>query len=138
MIIRGIDEVYEIVPPYQFDGINNRSLPDNEMAYLRVTGITLSEQDLLEKEALLDANRYEPSRRTDEQQRRIRELVKAKIVSIHNHRLADGREITTVDELFRVIDRETRDWLYLVLNSAASLNRSERRNFLAPSASPST
>lgn len=137
MKFRRIDEVYEIVPPCEFGGVINRELPESEMFYLRVTGISLTEQDLLEKEQALDQSRYTPDKRIDEQQRRLRELIKSKVLSVHNYVIGD-REVTSPGELLELIGRDLRTWLFAILMDADALSRAERHNFLAPSASPST
>lgn len=137
MNFRRIDDVYEIVPPCEFGGVVNRELPPEEQFYLTVTGITLAEQDLLEKEQALDLSRYTPDKRIDEQQRRLRETLIKKITGIHNYRIGN-REVTNPAELLEVMGRDLRTWLVAVLMDADALTRAERVNFLPPSASVST
>lgn len=136
MKFRRIDDQYEIAPPCEFGGVVNRELPEEEMFYLTVSGINLTEQDLLEKEQALDMTRYTPERRIDEQQRRLKELVKSKIKSVHNYRIGD-HDVTSPAELLDVIGRDLRTWLFTVLLDADALTRAERKNFLPPAASPS-
>lgn len=139
MRFRSINDIYEIAPPLFFDGVNNRSLPEEEMFYLCVKGISITEQELLDREAALDAQtrRFEPAKAMDEQRRRTYEKVKEKVVSIHNYFIGD-REVTDFDELVRDGQPELVRWLFTVLTSGEALSRAERKNFLSPSASPSS
>lgn len=133
MLFRAIGDTYEIVPPIIHGDVINRQLPPEDQLYLTVEGITLTEADMLEKEAALDERRFEPAKRIDEQQRRVKELVLKKIKGVHNCRLPGGKTVTAPAEFLDIIDRSVRDWLYVVLNSTAELTRSERANFTQPS-----
>ena len=137
MKFRSINDKYEIAPPVSFGKINNRALPEDEMFYLTVTGINLTEQELLEKEAALDAAKFEPEKRIDEQKKRTYAKVKEHVVSIHNYELPTG-PVTDLDELVKHGGPELVRWLFGVLTSLESLSRAERHNFLAPSGSLST
>lgn len=137
MIVRSINDIYEIAPPLVCGSVSNRSLSEAEMIYFRVRGITITEQEVLDREDALDAHtqRYEPAKRLEEQQRRRYEKVREKLLSIHNYRLPDGREITDFDTLVREGMPEVVKWLFAILTSGEFLSKSERCNFLPPPAS---
>lgn len=129
MKFRSINDIFDIVPPIVFDGVNNRELPPEEQFIIRVKGISISEQERLEKEAAIDVSRFEPIKRLEEQNRRTYDLVRSKVVSVSGYVLADGRELTTFDELVAEGCPEIIKWLFPVLSSGELLSRAERKNF---------
>ena len=141
MILRDINDIYEIAPPITVGGVSNRSLPAEEMITYRVQGISCPDLDALELQDQIDAGKYDRSRCIEEQQKRRYALVKSKVQSIHNYRIrtADGgeREVTSFDEWYKVAPKEQRDWLFAVAHSGEALTAADRANFLPQSASPS-
>ena len=136
MIFRPIGDLFEIVPPIIQGGIVNRQLPPEEQIYLVVEGITHTESDFLEKEALLDERRFAPAQRLDEQQKRLKDLVRNKVKSVHNVKLPKGELVTDPEAFLGMLDRSMREWLYLALHSTNELTMAERKNFTQPSVSP--
>jgi hypothetical protein len=128
MKFRSINDIYEIVPPIIFDGVSNQDLPPDEQFTIKVKGISISELEKMEKETSLDASRYEPVRRMDEQSKRFYDLVRSKVVAVCNYQLADGRELTTFDELVAEGCPEIVKWLFSILSSGERLSAAARKN----------
>lgn len=128
MKFRAQGDLYIITPPAVFDGVSNRDLPPEEQFTVEVAGVTLAEQESLEKEAALDASRYEPTRRIDEQNKRVRDLVRSKVKRISGYCLGD-EEVTDFDRWCEVADPPLVRWLFAVVTSAESLSRAEAKNF---------
>lgn len=138
MKFRSINDIYEIVPPILFDGISNRDLPAEEQFIIRVKGLSITDLERIENEATLDVNRFEPVRRVEEQRKRMYDLLRSKVAGISGYQLADGREVTTFDELVAEGCPEVIKWLFSVVSSGERLSAAARKNSLPGSDSPSS
>jgi hypothetical protein len=133
MIFKKIGDVYEIAPPINFGGVNNRSLPEEEMVYIRVQGVTITDKDDLDEKTSLDRNKFEFKKFLEETRKRTYALVSSKVLSVHNYfvETSDGQqEIKTFAELCEVAPPELIQWIISVIMSGEALSAAERKNFL--------